>query len=199
MDDVSTFFVFGDMKLYRDIPGGLRELIEPIVADHGCELVDAETLGGQGAQVLRQSRPTAVNLFWAVERMLKRLSDPTLVSVQAVTAAALAEAEAIAAEDVKINKQIGRNALPLIPQKATIIHHCNTGSLATVDYGTALGIIRMAHEEGKDVFALVAAARVARHLDQVDRARRHYLRALELRPSLDDLRRELQDLSPGDA
>jgi ribosome maturation factor RimP len=53
VDDVSTFFVFGDMKLYRDIPGGLRELIEPIVADHGCELVDAETLGGQGAQVLR--------------------------------------------------------------------------------------------------------------------------------------------------
>jgi hypothetical protein len=51
----------------------------------------------------------------------------------------------------------------------------------------------------EDVFALVAAARVARHLDQVDRARRHYLRALELRPALDDLRRELQDLSPGDA
>jgi ribosome maturation factor RimP len=50
---MSTFFVFGEGKLYRDIPGELRELIEPIVADHGYELVDAETLGGQGAQVLR--------------------------------------------------------------------------------------------------------------------------------------------------
>lgn len=111
------------------------------------------------AEKLRQARPTAVNLFWAVERMMNRLSDPTLASVAEMQTAALAEADAIAAEDVAINMQIARNALPLIPEKATIIHHCNTGSLATVDYGTALGIIRMAHEEGKDVFALVDETR----------------------------------------
>ncbi|MFN2124366.1 MAG: S-methyl-5-thioribose-1-phosphate isomerase [Candidatus Promineifilaceae bacterium] len=111
------------------------------------------------AETLRQARPTAVNLSWAIERMMTRLDDPAINSVEEMKQAALAEAQAIAAEDVTINKQIAANAMPLVPQGATIIHHCNTGSLATVDYGTALGIIRMAHEEGKDVFALVDETR----------------------------------------
>jgi methylthioribose-1-phosphate isomerase len=113
----------------------------------------------EAAETLRQARPTAVNLFWAIDRMMNRLNDPALDSIEALQAAALAEAKAIAAEDVAINKQIGRNAMPLVPDGATIIHHCNTGSLATVDYGTALGIIRMAHEKGKNVFALVDETR----------------------------------------
>ena len=113
----------------------------------------------QAAETLRQARPTAVNLFWAIDRMMNRLADPRLDTVAKLNAAALAEANAIAAEDVQINKQIGLNALPLVPQGATIIHHCNTGSLATVDYGTALGIIRTAHEHGREVFALVDETR----------------------------------------
>ena len=113
----------------------------------------------QAAATLRQARPTAVNLFWAIERMINRLADPGLATVAQLNDAALAEARAIAAEDVHINKQIGLNALPLVPQGATIIHHCNTGSLATVDYGTALGIIRTAHEHGRDIFALVDETR----------------------------------------
>ena len=108
---------------------------------------------------LRASRPTAVNLFWALDRMMQRLSDPSLDTVEKLRDAALAEANAIAEEDIAINKAIARHALPLIPDEATIIHHCNTGSLATVDYGTALGIIRMAHEVGKKVFALVDETR----------------------------------------
>ena len=90
---------------------------------------------------------------------MARLADPRLDSVAKLRDAALAEADAIAEEDVAINKAIARHALPLIPDTATIIHHCNTGALATVDYGTALGIIRMAHEEGKNVFALVDETR----------------------------------------
>jgi methylthioribose-1-phosphate isomerase len=113
----------------------------------------------EAADILRQARPTAVNLSWALKRMMKRLDDPAINSVGEMKRIALAEAQAIAAEDVAINKQIGTNAMPLVPQSATIIHHCNTGSLATVDYGTALGIIRMAHEEGKNVFALVDETR----------------------------------------
>ena len=113
----------------------------------------------RAAKTLRQSRPTAVNLFGAIDRVLLRLDDPALADIPALREAALAEAEAIAAEDVAINKQIGRNALPLIPGEATIIHHCNTGSLATVDYGTALGVIRMAHEQGKKVLALLDETR----------------------------------------
>jgi methylthioribose-1-phosphate isomerase len=111
------------------------------------------------AGILRAARPTAVNLFWAIGRMMNRLADPALDSVQKLREAALAEAHAIADEDVQINRQIGLNALPLVPEKATIIHHCNTGSLATVDYGTALGIIRTAHEHGKQVHVLVDETR----------------------------------------
>jgi methylthioribose-1-phosphate isomerase len=113
----------------------------------------------EAAKMLRQARPTAVNLFWAIDRMMTRLADPAINGVEMMKEVALAEAQAIAAEDVAINKQIGANAMQFIPQGATIIHHCNTGSLATVDYGTALGIIRMAHEAGKEVFALVDETR----------------------------------------
>jgi methylthioribose-1-phosphate isomerase len=69
------------------------------------------------------------------------------------------EAHTIAEADVLINRQIGLNALPLVPDEATVIHHCNTGSLATVDYGTALGIIRTAHEHGKNIQVLVDETR----------------------------------------
>jgi methylthioribose-1-phosphate isomerase len=114
---------------------------------------------GQSTEVLRQSRPTAVNLFWAIDRMMRRIEDPEITGSKELYEALLAEANAIFYEDIEINKQIGRNAMELIPEGATIIHHCNTGSLAAVDYGTALGIIRLAHEEGKNVFALVDETR----------------------------------------
>lgn len=111
------------------------------------------------ADVLRVSRPTAVNLFGAINRVLARAADPALDTVDALRAAALDEAHRIAQEDVAINRQMGLNALPLVPDRATIIHHCNTGALATVDYGTALGIIRTAHEHGKQVQVLVDETR----------------------------------------
>ncbi|MEJ2747728.1 MAG: S-methyl-5-thioribose-1-phosphate isomerase, partial [Anaerolineae bacterium] len=111
------------------------------------------------AEVLSQSRPTAVNLFWAIDRIMNRIADPSLDSIAALQNAILAEAHAIAEENTTANRQIGMNALPLIPDEATIIHHCNTGSLATVDYGTALGVIRAAHEHGKKVLALLDETR----------------------------------------
>jgi methylthioribose-1-phosphate isomerase len=111
------------------------------------------------AGVLRNSRPTAVNLFWAINRMMKRAEASGVTDCAELAAALLEEAKSIFYEDIEINKRIGRNAMELIPQGAVIIHHCNTGSLAAVDYGTALGIIRLAHEEGKDVFALVDETR----------------------------------------
>jgi methylthioribose-1-phosphate isomerase len=90
---------------------------------------------------LRATRPTAVNLMWALDRML---------AVTPQTPAALvAEAERLAAEDIAVNRRIGEHAQALIPDDAVAIHHCNTGALATVDYGTALGALRIAHESGK--------------------------------------------------
>lgn len=113
----------------------------------------------QAAERLRQSRPTAVNLFWAINRVMKQVTDPALETVEALREAVLAEAHAIFAEDVQTNKQIGYNAMELVPDQAKILHHCNTGSLATVDYGTALGIIRIASEEGKQVHAYLDETR----------------------------------------
>jgi len=114
----------------------------------------------QAGALLRAARPTAVNLSWAIDRVLSRLA-AAAGPAQAGDLGRLAvrEAQAIADEDVQTNRQIGLNALALVPQRATFLHHCNTGSLATVDYGTALGIIRTAHEHQREVFVYVDETR----------------------------------------
>ena len=111
------------------------------------------------AQVLRASRPTAVNLFWAIERMLRRAGDASLAGPDELRAALVQEAERIADEDVEINRRMGAHGARLIKDGANILHHCNTGALATVDYGTALGVIRTAHEQGKRVHVFVDETR----------------------------------------
>jgi len=98
----------------------------------------------QAARILSESRPTAVNLFWAIRRMMDLVEEQDHFSVSELKVHLLQEAQQIAEDDIKINQSIGKHALPLIPEGAVIFHHCNTGSLATVDYGTALGVIRMA-------------------------------------------------------
>jgi methylthioribose-1-phosphate isomerase len=100
------------------------------------------------AEVLRQSRPTAVNLFWAIDRMLKT-SEP--FTADDMRAALIAEASKIADEDVAINRRMAEHGAALIKDGDTILTHCNTGALAVVDYGTALGVIRRAHEQGKRI------------------------------------------------
>ena len=113
----------------------------------------------QAGHVLKDARPTAVNLAWAVDRALKLVRSPQYKTIPALQAALLAEAHEIAAEDVRTNKAIGLNALEILPDPVTFIHHCNTGALATIDYGTALGIIRTAHEHGRKVFVYVDETR----------------------------------------
>jgi methylthioribose-1-phosphate isomerase len=108
------------------------------------------------AQTLHAARPTAVNLAWALQRVLNRLTEG---SADDLRAAALAEARRIADEDVEINKRMAAHGAALIADGDTVIHHCNTGALATVDWGTALGVIRMAHEQGKRVHVLVDETR----------------------------------------
>lgn len=111
------------------------------------------------ATVLRRSRPTAINLSWAIDRILRRVGDRRLSVAQAVREAVLVEAQAIEALERDSNYKIGVNSLPLVPQGAKILHHCNTGPLATGDYGTALRVITAAHEAGKDVHAYVDETR----------------------------------------
>jgi len=103
------------------------------------------------AEVLRKSRPTAVNLFWAIDRMLRTATDESLDSADEVREALVREAQKIADEDVEINKRMAEHGAALIKDGDTILTHCNTGALAVVDYGTALGVIRRAHEQGKRI------------------------------------------------
>lgn len=124
-----------------------------------ADLPDLQHELKQAAELLRGARPTAVNLFYAIERVMRRAADPSLSKRADLQQALLEEANAIAAEDVQINQAIARHAQTLVPNPAVFIHHCNTGALATTDYGTALGIIRMAHELGKQVFCLVDETR----------------------------------------
>jgi len=109
------------------------------------------------AATLQAARPTAVNLAWAMERVLRQVTAE--LNPDRIREVALEEAQAIADEDVAVNQRLGRVGATLIPDGATVLHHCNTGALATVDYGTALGVIRTAHEQGKRVHVLVDETR----------------------------------------
>jgi methylthioribose-1-phosphate isomerase len=104
---------------------------------------------GEMADKLVKARPTAVNLRWAVERMSRLVEDMAGKDVKEIQKTLKRESETILAEDIDINRKIGKNGQRLLPKKATILTHCNAGSLATGGYGTALGVVRAAHEAGK--------------------------------------------------
>ncbi|HOD03447.1 MAG TPA: S-methyl-5-thioribose-1-phosphate isomerase [Anaerolineaceae bacterium] len=112
----------------------------------------------QAAAMLRATRPTAVNLAWALDQML-RIADAPGLTVDKLRRRLLAEARRLAEEDIATNRRMAEFGAALIDDGDTIIHHCNTGSLAVVDYGTALGAIRRAHEQGKRIFVLVDETR----------------------------------------
>ena len=112
------------------------------------------------AGVLKAARPTAVNLAWAVDGLVGRIQETAMKwDLDALRQAVLDEAQKIANEDVEINIRMAKHGAALIDDGDTVIHHCNTGALATVDWGTALGVIRMAHEQGKHVHVLVDETR----------------------------------------
>lgn len=103
------------------------------------------------AQQLRQTRPTAVNLFWAISRMLKTAYE-TIGTVEQLRSTLLTTAQAIQVEDLETCRAIGDRgleAMPTTPDKLCILTHCNTGALATAGYGTALGVVRSAWREGR--------------------------------------------------
>ncbi|MCF8047212.1 MAG: S-methyl-5-thioribose-1-phosphate isomerase [Desulfarculaceae bacterium] len=102
------------------------------------------------AEVMRAARPTAVNLGWAVDRMLA-IAATAPDDVPTILAMLRRESEMMLAEDVAINRAMGRHGNKLVPKRATILTHCNAGSLATGGYGTALGVVRAAAEAGKKI------------------------------------------------
>ena len=106
-------------------------------------------------ETIRRTRPTAVNLFWAIERMRRVFHESAGLTLREIRERLAAEAVQIRLEDIAINECIGKNGAPLIPDGKTVLTHCNAGALATAGYGTALGVIRSAVASGKkiDVFA----------------------------------------------
>ena len=115
----------------------------------------------QAKEILDAARPTAVNLSWATRRLLTVAEQTAsgLDSPDALRSVLLAEAEALADEDVEINRRMGFNGAAVVPDGANLLHHCNTGSLATVDFGTALGVIYACQEQGKQIHVWVDETR----------------------------------------
>ena len=110
-------------------------------------------------EILDAARPTAVNLSWATARLLELAEHLVLPNMDDVRSSLLAEAEALADEDVEINRRMGFHGAEVIPDGANLLHHCNTGALATVDFGTALGVIYACQEQGKQIHVWVDETR----------------------------------------
>jgi methylthioribose-1-phosphate isomerase len=110
---------------------------------------------GAICEALRVTRPTAVNLFWAIERMKKLYASVKHDSPDAIRTAMIGEAKLVLEQDIAINEAMGKHGAELVPDGKTVLTHCNAGALATGGYGTALGVIRAAVAAGKkiDVFA----------------------------------------------
>ena len=111
------------------------------------------------ADHLAATRPTAVNLFWAISRMKRKLDELRDQPVAGIKLQLISEAQAILDEDIAMNRAIGRHGNTVIKQEQTILTHCNAGALATGGYGTALGVVRAAWEAGKKIQVLADETR----------------------------------------
>ena len=134
--------VYVSCRNAADVAAAIRDMVVRGAPAIGCAAAFGIALEPTESsyEVLAKSRPTAVNLFWALERM-RRAKDKR------------AEAEAIFAEDLAVNRSIGAHGAKLIPQGARVLTYCNTGALATAGHGTALGVIRSARDKGISVIA----------------------------------------------
>ncbi len=147
---------------YREVARAIRDMIIRGAPAIGVAAAMGVALGVQeGADfetvcdTLARTRPTAVNLFWAIDRMKRLYASLDGLDRAHVVARMVEEARQIRLEDIDICKAIGSHGASLVPDGKTVLTHCNAGALATAGYGTALGVIRAAIESGKriDVFA----------------------------------------------
>lgn len=150
--------VWLELKSHHDVAAAIRDMAVRgapaigVAAAFGMALAAKRGVPREEAiSALAASRPTAVNLFWALDR-IRDLDSWAFEDV-------LAEAKAIEREDVAMNRAIGENGLELIPTGANILTLCNTGSLATAGHGTALGVIRTAHEAGRGIHVFACETR----------------------------------------
>ena len=156
---------FREYSRWPDVAEAIRTLVVrggPAIgcaAAFGLVLAARQSLAGDTDGIVRDleeaekglasTRPTAVNLFWALDRMRGVAHAERARSVSAFRARLLAEAQAILEEDLAGNRALGAHGASLVPEGARILTHCNAGALATAGYGTAVGVIRAAHERGR--------------------------------------------------
>jgi methylthioribose-1-phosphate isomerase len=105
----------------------------------------------QICETIRRTRPTAVNLFWAIRRMTEKFERIRIHSVAQIKQELIEESQRMHAEDIAANQAMGRHGATLMPASGGVLTHCNAGALATAGYGTALGVIRAAVEAGKKI------------------------------------------------
>jgi methylthioribose-1-phosphate isomerase len=154
--------VFVICHTYEEVADAIRTMVIRGAPAIGVAAAMGVALGVQQAadfelvcSTLAATRPTAVNLFWAIERMKSLHASLAGVSREEVLRTMVRESQEIRCEDIAMCREIGRHGAPLVPDGKTVLTHCNAGALATAGYGTALGVIRAAVEAGKkiDVFA----------------------------------------------
>jgi methylthioribose-1-phosphate isomerase len=167
--------VYRDFFQSGDVATAIREMVirgAPAIgaaAGFGLALVAFHSKASQtselsrelntAAEELRKSRPTAANLFEAINRITRIVDQAEGMDLDQLKQMVVAEAEKIADEDVQMDLRIAQNGQQFIPDRANLIHHCNTGALATAGIGTALGVIRVAHESGKRIHVYVDETR----------------------------------------
>ena len=154
--------VFVKCRTYEEVADAIRTMVIRGAPAIGVAAAMGVALGvQQGAdfetvcKTLAATRPTAVNLFWGIERMRQLMASVQGRPAAEILREVIAEAKQVRAEDIELCRAIGRHGAALVPDGKTVLTHCNAGALATAGYGTALGVIRAAVESGKkiDVFA----------------------------------------------
>ncbi len=155
-------------KSYKDVDFAIKDMVVRgapaigVVGAYGVVLAAKEFLNcpkeeflsniDEALNVLNRSRPTAVNLMWAIRRMRDVIEKHKDLEPADLYERLKKEADAMLEEDIDTNKRIGKIGNEIVGEKATILTHCNTGALATAGFGTALGVIREAFYSGKDIF-----------------------------------------------
>jgi methylthioribose-1-phosphate isomerase len=158
--------VFVTCRTYLDVAEAIRNMTirgAPAIGVAAAMGVALGVLEGADFETvcatLAATRPTAVNLFWAIDRMRRLRSSLNGASAQAVIDCMIQEAKLVRLEDIAICQAIGRNGADLVPDGKTVLTHCNAGALATAGYGTALGVIRAAVSAGKNIDVLAGETR----------------------------------------
>jgi methylthioribose-1-phosphate isomerase len=151
--------VYVTCRTYQEVADAIRTMVIRGAPAIGVAAAMGVALGAlrstdpfeQICATLAATRPTAVNLFWAIDRMKKLYESLRGLPAAEIAGRLVAEARQIRLEDIAINQAIGRHGAALVPDGKTVLTHCNAGALATAGYGTALGVIRGAVEAGKHV------------------------------------------------